>query len=305
VSAFCNAGFGLSPDNLVPWADEPWILLTLSALIVVGGLGFAVHMDLLAMRPFSAETLRWLRWRMTESVWWPWPNRMLETPVQPRLSLNSRLVLATSGILVGLGTVLFFAAEATNGLDDASGADKLVGSLFHSVTARTAGFNALDVTRLEMPTQLLLIVLMAIGASPLSTGGGMRTTTIAVAFLSVRAMVRGRDSVEAFGRSIARPVVYACISIVAMYSVALTVLTSALLATQDLPFSHLLFESVSALSTVGLSMGVTSQLDDTGRWIVALGMIMGRVGPLAVLWSFVSRSRPLHYRYPEEQVVVA
>ena len=306
VSAFCNAGFGLSPLSLMPWNDQPWIVMTVAVLIVLGGLGFAVHMDVFGLQLFSRDTLRWIRWRLSESPWWPWRHKVFEIPVPPRLTLNSRIVLTATVILIAAGAVLFFGAETNRSLAGGSGGQRWMTSLFQSVTARTAGFNTVDVAGLQLPTLLLLMVLMAIGASPLSTGGGMRTITVAVVFLSVRAMLRNRESVEAFGRSISRPVVHACISIVAMYASALTLLMAALLWTQEnLAFQDVLFESVSALSTVGLSTGITPQLDEGGRWIVSVAMIVGRAGPLAVLWSFVARPKPLHYRYPEEQVVVA
>lgn len=306
VSAFCNAGFGLSPSSLVPWADQPFILFSIAGLIVCGGLGFGVHMDMLAQRPLSFETLRWLRWKLSESVWWPFRHRVFDTPVRPRLSLNSRLVLAMTALLLAAGTLLFFGAEARHSLAATSASERWLSSFFQSVTARTAGFNSVDIGALQAPALLLLILLMLVGASPLSTGGGIRTTTVAIALLAVRAMTRGREHVEAFGRTIALPVVHACIAIAVMYAAALIVVTAALLATQPgVLLTDALFESVSALSTVGLSTGLTSKLDETGRWILCAAMIGGRVGPLAVLWTFVVRPRPVSYRYPDEPVVIA
>lgn len=306
VSAFCNAGFGLSPASLMPWSQEPFIVLTIAGLIVLGGLGFGVHMDVFAQRPLSFDTWRWLRWRLSESIWWPFRHRVFETPVRPRLSLNSRLVLATTGILLAAGALTFLGAESRHALAGLPPGERWVASIFQSVTARTAGFNSVDIASLQPPTLLLLILLMLVGASPLSTGGGIRTTTVAVALLAVRAMTRGREYVEAFGRTIALPVVHACIAIAVMYAAALVVVTAALLATQPgVALTDAFFESVSALSTVGLSTGLTAKLDTTGRWILCAAMIGGRVGPLAVLWMFVVRPRPIRYRYPEEPVVIA
>jgi trk system potassium uptake protein TrkH len=238
-------------------------------------------------------------------VWWPFRHRVFETPVRRQLSLNSRIVLATTLLLVVIGTAAFQATEARHALADRASSLRWLTSLFHSVSARTAGFNSVDVGSLQAPTLLFLTVLMVVGASPLSTGGGVRTTTVAIAALAVRAMTRNREHVEAFGRSIALSVVNACIAITVMYGVALLSVTSALLATQSgCSLEDALFESASALSTVGLSTGLTTELDTTGRWILCGAMIAGRIGPLAVLWSFFTRPAPLRYRYPQEAVIV-
>ncbi len=306
VSAFCNAGFSLSSTNLVPFAGEAGILFVIGALIVLGGLGFAVHMDVLALRPLSLTTLRWVRWRLSESIHWPWRHAVFQGGCPPRLALSSRLVLVTTAILIVAGTVAVLASEHGRVLRAEGTVQAWVLSAFASVSARTAGFQTHDLAELAGPTLLATMLLMFVGASPLSTGGGVKTSTLAVATLTLRSMTSNRESVEAFGRSIPRNVVNACVAITVLYGVAATTVTAALLATQSgLTFQEAAFEAVSALSTVGLSLNVTPRLDDTGRWIVALAMIAGRIGPLACLWSFVSRGRGLHYRYPEENVVVS
>lgn len=301
VSAFCNAGFGLSPQSLASFADRPDVLLPVATLIVVGGLGYGVWIELFDQRPLSFETWRWIRWRLSEAWWWPFRHSVFETPVRPPISLNSRLVLASTGVLLVAGTVLLFLAE--RGRDGVGGS--WLSALFHSASARTAGFQSMDLAELAGHTLFFLMILMVIGASPLSTGGGVRTTTLAIALLAVRAMARGRDRAEAFGRSLAGSVVHACISITVMYLIGLTVVTAALLWTQSgLDLEKALFESISALSTVGWTLGVTPELDTTGRLILCAAMIAGRIGPLAVLWTFVARAEPLRYRYPEEPVVI-
>jgi len=306
ISAFCNAGFSLSSANLAPFANDSGVLLVVGALIFAGGLGFAVHMDVLALRPLSLGTLRWLRWRLSESIHWPWRHAVFQGGCPPRLSLSSRLVLVTTSILLVAGTLAFLASERGGVLRSEGVGQQWLVSSFASISARTAGFQTMDLAQLAGPTLLATMILMVIGASPLSTGGGVKTSTLAVAALTLRSMTRNRDSVEAFGRSIPRNVVNACVAITVLYGMSATAVTAALLATQDgLTFHEAAFESVSALSTVGLSLNVTPRLDDTGRWIVAVAMIAGRIGPLACLWSFVSRGRGLHYRYPDENVVVS
>ncbi|MBL8863337.1 MAG: hypothetical protein JNK02_15185 [Planctomycetes bacterium] len=306
VSAFCNAGFMLSPASLAAFSGDVAVLATFGVLIVLGGLGFAVHMDLLALRPLSVATLRWLRWRLSESAFWPWRHAVFQGAAPPRLSLSTKLVLATSAVLIAIGTLAFLLAERRGVLAGASAGEQWLCALFASVSARTAGFQTVDLAPLTGPAILATILLMAVGASPLSTGGGVKTSTLAVAALTLRAMTRDRTEVEAFGRSIPRQVVNACVAITALYGLAVLAVTTALLATQDaLAFEEAVFESVSALSTVGLSLDATARLDDAGRWIVAGAMLIGRIGPLACLWTFVSRGRALRYRYPEENVIVS
>jgi Trk-type K+ transport system membrane component len=290
----------------VPFANDAAVLGIIGSLIVIGGLGFAVHMDLLGLRPVSLATLRWLRWRLSESVSWPWRHAVFQGACPPRLALSSRLVLTTTGILFVAGAIMFIASESGGVLRSSGIGQKWLTSAFASITARTAGFQTVEATSFAGPTLLATMLLMVVGASPLSTGGGVKTSTLAVAALTLRAMTRDRDQVEAFGRSIPSQVVNACVAITALYALAAMLVTTALLATQiDLPFESAVFESVSALSTVGLSLDVTTQLDTTGRWIVAAAMIAGRIGPLACLWSFISRGRALRYRYPDENVIIS
>jgi len=306
VSAFCNAGFGLSATSLGSFAGDTVVLGIVATLIVLGGLGFAVHMDLLALRPLSLSTLRYARWRLFARMRWPWHRDLFEGPTPPRAALTTKLVLATSAVLLVGGTVAFLLAESRGVLHGIPVQEQWTCSMFASVSARTAGFQTSDLASLTGPALLVTMLLMAVGASPLSTGGGVKTSTLAVAALTLKSMTRDRAEVEAFGRTIPRHVVNACVAIVALYATLVGVVTTALLATQrDLEFEAAVFESISALSTVGLSLNVTPRLDDTGRWIIAIAMIAGRIGPLACLWSFVSRGGALRYRYPDENVVVS
>jgi trk system potassium uptake protein TrkH len=306
ISAFCNAGFALSPTSLAPFAGGAFVLGVVAALVVLGGLGFAVHMDLLALRPVSLATLRWVRWRLSESVHWPWRHAVFQGRTPPRLSLSSKLVVSTTVLLLIAGTLALLLGERRGAFTHQSVGDQWLSTAFASVSARTAGFQTCDLALLSGPTVLVTILLMAVGASPLSTGGGIKTSTLAVGALTLRAMTRDRADAEAFGRTIPRQVVNACVAITALYAVAVVVVVAALLATQEwLAFEEAVFEAVSALSTVGLSLNVTPRLDETGRWIVAFAKILGRVGPLACLWTFVLHSRSLRYRYPDENVVVS
>ncbi|MBK8180491.1 MAG: hypothetical protein IPK67_16680 [Planctomycetes bacterium] len=319
VSAFCNAGFGLSSQSLIPWAASPLILMTLASLIVLGGLGFPVLMDLLRFqwsslrlvllaraRMRSLPRARWMRRKWGFLPWFQWPASALGLPRPSHLELNTKIVLAINALLIAGGALLFFLSERSSALLGLDAAQSAVHSLFQSITARTAGFNSLDLELLALPSLLLLLGLMAVGASSVSTGGGVKTGTVAVVLLTIRAMLRDRDDVEAFGRSIPRRIVNTSIAVAALYAMAVALVTTILAATQEgIQFIDLLFESVSALSTVGLSHGVTPRLDATGRIVIAVAMLLGRLGPLAVVWTFLARREPLNYRYPEEEVVIS
>jgi trk system potassium uptake protein TrkH len=305
VSAFCNAGFSLSSASLIPFASNSGILWCLALLVIVGGLGFGAHRDLLALRPFSLDRLRWLRWKLAQSLWWPWREPSLEVAVQHRLSLHTKLVIATSGLLLIIGMLIFRFSEAPHALKDESPGDSWLLSFFHSTMARSAGFAAVDMSLIAPGTLFVLLVLMAIGASPVSTGGGLKTTTVAVAALAVRSMARNREQVEALGRSVPRQVVNAAMAITLIYAILAALTVGALLWTQPgLELDRAAFEGLSAISTVGWSVGVTAEADSTGRWILSAAMLIGRIGPLAVLWTFAARRNSLEYRYPEAPIQI-
>jgi trk system potassium uptake protein TrkH len=305
VSAFCNAGFGLSNASLIPFAAHGGILWCLALLVIAGGLGFGTHRDLLALRPLSLDRLRWVRWKLAQKLWWPWRKPSLDVAVQHRLSLHTRLVLVTSALLLGIGMLVFRFSEAPHSLKGAIDADPWLMSFFHSAMARTAGFNALDLSVIAPGTLFVLIVLMAIGASPVSTGGGLKTTTVAVAALAVRSMARNREQVEALGRSIPRQVVNAAMAITLIYGLLAVLTVAALLWTQPgLELDRAAFEGISALATVGWSVGVTAEVSSSGHWILAAAMLIGRIGPMAVLLSFAARRQSLEYRYPEAPIQI-
>jgi potassium uptake TrkH family protein len=297
VSAFCNAGFSLDATSLVAHRNSIPILGTVAFLIVVGGIGFPVLLDLLRFEVGSIGSLRLARW---------WPTA--EFGPRSRLSLHTKIVLGTTSLLLVAGAAFFYAAEANHVLAGRSGRERFLASLFQSITTRTAGFNTVDIGALQLPTLLLFVVLMAIGASPASTGGGIKTSAVATIWLAIRTMIRSRDRVEVFGRTIPRPVVDTAFSVAALYGMAVVVTTGLLLATQshkDVGFLRVLFESVSALSTVGLTMNFTTCLNDFGRIVISCAMLVGRVGPLAILWSLMARPPAARYEYPEEPIVVS
>ncbi|MGM0574176.1 MAG: TrkH family potassium uptake protein [Myxococcota bacterium] len=286
VSAFCNAGFDVFGDSLQGFHDDLWVNGVHAVLIVVGGLGFATVTALAHRRT----------WRHGPGGTWR------------NLPLQVRIVLAFSALLLFVGAVAYYFFEFDHSLAGMDLGEKLLASAFQSVTFRTAGFSTVDMGSISRSMIIVGILLMFIGGSPGSTAGGVKTTTVAVLIMNVRAALLGRGSVEVGRRTIPPGVVTRAVSIVAIAGGLLVISLVLLLATQPhIPFDHLLFESVSALGTVGLSMGATSSLTPVGKLIVVWMMFVGRLGPLTVALAIGQRraSEKFHtYQYPEARVVV-
>jgi len=275
VSAFCNAGFTLQSDSLVLFQSSPLALHTIALLIVIGGIGFGVLM--------GASEL----WRRRRGP----------------MSLHVKLVLTTNAVLLGVAFFGWLVSEWNGSLAGMGMGERLNNAWFQSVTMRTAGFTSVEFGALSHATILIMLVWMFIGASPGSTGGGIKTTTIAVLFAAVASVVRGRDDAEAFGRRLARRVVYRAAAIATISAAVVFVGSLALMLTQGSSFEETLFEATSAFGTVGLSLGITGDLDHTGKLIVMMLMLVGRTGPLTMALVF-RRQDPMPVRYPEEEVMV-
>lgn len=285
VSAFNNAGFSLFSDNLVTYQADALVNLTILMLIVHGGIGFIVQYELLA------------KWRGT----------------QKRLSLHTKVVLVTTAILIVAGALFFYLFERNHTLKGLPAGTKLLISLFQSVTPRTAGFNTVEIGMLTNATILLLIVLMFVGASPGSTGGGVKTTSAAVLALLVWNRLRGNEQVEVWRRTVPFDILNRTVSIVFASVVSVALIWSILLIagggtlpperTRSL-FVEYLFETVSAFGTVGLSMGVTPTLNDLQKGFLILMMLAGRVGPLTLAFSLAREAGKRRWSYAEEGVMV-
>ena len=281
ISAFCNAGFDLfgqfSPGSSLTTVGGNWYVnMIIMVLIVVGGLGFLVWKDLLDHR-FSFSKLR----------------------------LHSKIVLITTGVLILGGAACLFWLESGNPSFEAmGGSEKVLTSLFQSVTSRTAGFNSVNLSTMTQASQFVMILLMLVGGSTGSTAGGIKTTTAAVQLLSIRTIFRGRKSVEAYHRSIEDAVVRTASCITCLYlllSVGVGLVISHL---EAIPFLTSLYESVSAIATVGLTLGITAQLGFVSKILLALLMIFGRAGSLTILLAFTSDKKKIAARYPVEKVTV-
>jgi len=291
ISAFCNAGFSIWDDSLVRHASDPWVNLVMGGLIVLGGLGFFVLADLEAW-------LRSLRQRRSHSF-----------------RFQTRLVLVTTCSLLIGGALLIWLGEYRNGatLGGRGPVTQFMMAQFQSLTARTAGFNTIDISQLTIPSVGVLILLMFIGASPGSCGGGIKTTTFAVlVVLATAAWRRGREPTfqgRAFGRVTVNSAValfFAAFLLVLIGSVFLLMVEGrgAPLGTERGRFAALVFEATSAFGTVGLSTGVTPHLRAASKLCLVMLMFLGRVGPLGLISaSLRGRARPV-IRYPHEDVQI-
>lgn len=294
VSAFCNAGFSTFSASLVGHAGSPLVLSVIMALVVSGGIGFLTLAELRSQAGPRARRGR------------------------RRLSIHTRLVLATTGALLGVGWAAFAALEWRGAFAGMPPVDRLANALFMSVTARTAGFNTVDYAALEPASNLVTMVLMAVGGSPGSTAGGLKTTTFAVLVLAAWARLRGQREVSVWGRAlpedalwraltlwVAGSVLIACAALVLAVADLPTQAGTALAATGD-PFLALLFEAVSAFNTVGLSMGATAGLSGAGKLAMILLMYLGRVGPMAAAAAMVPPGNGRHdlIRHAREDVII-
>ncbi len=289
VSAFCNAGFSLFSTSFVDYRGD-WVLnATVMGLIVAGGLGFTVLQDL-------ADA---------------WSDRRAGRAV--RLQLHTKVVLGTTAFLVGVGAVGVWAFEARNALAGLPWHEQMAAALFQSVTARTAGFNTLDYATLTNTTLFLSILLMFVGASPGSCGGGIKTSTFAVVAGLFRARVLARRQVSLFRRTVPEGTVARSVSILMASFAFVTLVTFALLATEVGPVPHtagggrfleLFFEAVSAFGTVGLSTGTTPTLSTAGRLLLVGVMFVGRVGPLTLAMAIGRKRGAGVFQYAEEDLMV-
>lgn len=279
VSAFCNAGFDLFGNfqSLTGFVNDPTVNIVVMLLIILGGLGFTVFVDI---------------WR---------------SPKVGKLSLHSKLVLITSGVLLTVGALGYFLLEMHNPktLGSLSWDGKLFASLFASTTARTAGYATIDYGAITDSSKLLTVLLMFIGASPGSTGGGIKTVTSVVIFLYIISVVTGRDSTVCFRRRIDIKTIYKAFAVVVIAVILLVFVTFLLTITEQQDFMRLLFEATSAFGTVGLSTNLTPELSRLGRAIIMLMMFAGRVGPVTLALALAIRGHEKALiKYPEEKLFV-
>ena len=281
VSAFCNAGFDLMGvkekfSSLTSFSSNPLVCLTVIALIVSGGIGFLTWEDI------KTSKLRFKKYR-----------------------LQTKLVIVTTLILIIVPALLLFFFVFTNKVfSDMSFSEKILASLFQSVTPRTAGFNTVDLTLFSKTGQLLIIVLMLIGGSSGSTAGGMKVTTISVLVLNAFSVFKRKENTTCFGRRIEDKTVNYASTIAIMYIVLFLFSGVTVSMIEGLPLISCLFECASAIGTVGLSLGITSQLGIVSRIILIMLMFFGRVGGLNIIFAAMAGDKKGLSKLPREKVIV-
>ncbi|WZL74501.1 TrkH family potassium uptake protein [Clostridiaceae bacterium 35-E11] len=281
ISAFCNAGFDLIGDfrSLTPFVNDALINIVICALIVTGGLGFTVILDVVHKRKFT------------------------------KLSLHSKIVLYITGILIILGFIMVFAIEYSNPdtLGKLTLKGKVLSSMFHSITPRTAGFNTLPTDKLTTATLFMTIVWMFIGGSSGSTAGGIKTTTAGVLVWTIISVIKGKEDTEVFKKRIPRDIVNRSLAVIGI-AMALIILVTMILSITETNFSfiEIFFEVTSAFGTVGLSLGITTKLSWIGKIVISLTMFAGRVGPFTVALALARQQQKKKglIKYPEEKIIV-
>ncbi|MGR3311388.1 MAG: TrkH family potassium uptake protein [Candidatus Brocadiales bacterium] len=281
ISAFCNAGFSIFRNNLVDYQTDLLVNLTITSLIILGGLGFLVLTNLYGLLVSRFNTGH-----------------------KGRVTLHTKLVLLITAPLLVCGLALFCFFEYNNSLAHLSFPDKLMVSYFQSVTPRTAGFSTVDIGSLTAPSYLLLMFLMFIGGSPGSTAGGIKIVTAGVIVAALYAMLRGKDDVEILGRTIPKRIIQRAVSIVTVSALVVILASMILLYTEKESFEVIIFEIFSAFGTVGLSAGLTPNLTNTGMLLITILMFVGRVGPLTIALAVSMAPPPARIKYPEERVMV-
>ncbi|TKJ39415.1 MAG: Trk family potassium uptake protein [Planctomycetes bacterium B3_Pla] len=298
ISAFCNAGFSLYSRSFEDY-DRSWqVYVVICPLIILGGLGFSVLYDLIniAVDRIKRFFKKWFNKRYRFSM---------EAPKRMRLQTKIVLSVSASLIVLGMLAILLFERYASPG--DSAAKTDVLGALFQSITARTAGFNTVDVSAMSPSSRFVLILLMFIGGSPGSTAGGIKTVTLAVVIMIAVAALRKRQEVEMFKRSVRVVVVGRAITVTLLFVAVLFCATLALSISENsngFAISDIAFEAASALGTVGLTTGVTPFLTTAGKLIIITAMLIGRLGPLTLLAALTFNLRPARYNYPDEAIIV-
>lgn len=296
ISGFCNAGFSTLPNSMYEPAfrfNYPMHLI-LAGLYIIGGMGFPIVFNL----------TKYIKHLFVKQIYRIFSkNRNLSKPWV--INLNTRIVLITSAILTVLGTVFFLIFEYDNTLAEHSETGKWIVAFFNSTTTRTAGFNSIDMASMRLPTIMIFLVLMWIGASPASTGGGIKTSTIAIASMNFISIARGKDRIEIYRREISDISVRRAFAIISLSLIIIGLATAILVTTEEgVSLIKIAFECFSAYSTVGLSLGITAGLSTIGKVVLMFVMFIGRVSMLSILIALMTKVPYKNYRYPTEQLLI-
>ena len=295
VSAFCNAGFSTLPNSLFEEGfRHNYMLQTVIVLaFIIGGLGF----------PIIVNILKYLKYFFSRKLFFVVGKHQGHKPWV--LGLNSRITLVTTMALTIIGTVVFYFSEYNNTLAEHKGFGKIITALFGAATPRTAGFNTVDISALNFSTIMMIFLLMWVGASPGSTGGGIKTSTFAVATLNFLSLAKGKTKIEIFRREIADISVRRAFAVI---SLSLVVIGSGVIMISvfdsQMSLISIAFECFSAYSTVGLTLGITSQLSIVGKLVIITIMFVGRVSMLSILIAVFKKVNHKNYRYPNEEIMI-
>lgn len=296
VSGFCNAGFSLMKNGLYeqPFRFNYCFQLSIALMIILGGIGFPIIFNI--RKYIVNKTGNFFRrlFKQKETIY----KRRL-------ISLDSYLAIVTTFILLVVGTVLILAFEYKGVLSEHGTFGKIVIAFCTAVTPRTAGFNSVDMAALSLPVTLTIIFLMWIGASPASTGGGIKTNTFAIACLNIASMVKGKRHVEVFHREISHYSINQAFVVIMLSIFVISLIIFGMTLTDgDKGLLSILFETVSAYGTVGLSRGITPTLSNPGKILIITTMFLGRMSTFTVIVAFVKRARAMKYHYPKENVLI-
>ena len=279
VSAFCNAGFDLFGNyaSLVSYSSNSVVLLTISGLIIIGGLGFTVSLEI-----FNYRKAR-------------------------RFSTHSKMVIFITLVLIIFGTIFIFLVEYRNveTLANMTFRDKVLNAFFASVTPRTAGFNSISTEGMTMAAKLMTIILMFIGGASGSTAGGLKVTTFGVLVFTLISSLKGREDTEAFGRKFSKETIYKAFTLLSIAMLLVITVTIILTITEpDKLFINLLYEATSAFGTVGLTAGVTQSIGSISKVVLIITMYLGRVGALTVILAVINKKKKNGIKYPEAKILI-
>jgi len=277
ISSFCNAGFSLYSSSFMSLNLNWYINTIIPLLIILGGIGFPCLIDIINL----------IKQRRAKFI---------------RLNLHSKIVLSSTVILIVWGALFYYFAETNYSMSQMTTLGRLKASVFQSVSTRTCGFNTIDQTKLGDASYIMTLFLMFIGASPSSTGGGIKTTTIAIIFLAVISLLQGKKRISVFNRTIPLFKLNQVMALIAISVSILMLMIFVLFAIEPFDFKEIIFEAVSAFGTVGLTMGITNELSSLGRFVIMILMFFGRVGPLTLIFAFANAKQEEEFSYPVEDI---
>ncbi|HCC07466.1 MAG TPA: Trk family potassium uptake protein [Clostridiales bacterium] len=292
ISAFCNAGFDIiGKGSLIPYVSNIIVNITISILVVLGGLGFTVWTDLIT------------------SIKSKLAGKYSFKIMLKKLTLHTKLVLIMTGVLIVFGTLFIYMYEYDNvqTIANLTQQDKIISAIFQSITTRTAGFNTIPLDTMNTATQIIMIILMFIGGSPAGTAGGIKTVTLVILILAVVSEIKGKEKVEVFNKTISNGAIKRALTVVVIGLTIVMASTLMLTITEKFSFIEVLFESVSAFANVGLTLGITFGITAIGKIILITEMFIGRLGPMTIAIALLLRNKNQKnnaINYPEEKIIV-